>query len=509
MKETTSRRGFFNQLFETSSRNVQAGLEVYQNPLTITDAYHLLRRTCIVLDHNFAQTLVGKTAQTAIDQIIQNTKGKTNPSPPPFWNESFPDPNIDPNGASGNDGKWRSQNYELQLWWLRLMQADTNSLMERLTLFWHGHFTSQYNICNLIPAQMMYRQNLLFRQRVMGNFGEFLKDISLDGAMLKYLNGNENINEAPNENYARELMELYSLGVGNYTEEDIREAARILTGWKVNQFQNGEKIYTPFLRAGYFDKEEKSFFGTTFKVDYEINEQNVRSYSIDKLIDTIISKKGDIVAKFMATKLYKLFVYSKPNPQDTQFINELASSFQNNNFDLEKTIKTILTSAHFFDTQNRGLQITSPAESMVNFTYHFSTREDRRNNIIKDLGMELLNPPNVAGWPGYRSWITTKTLPLSIQYFSEILDEQSLEKIGTWASGFVGYNDSYALTEEICLLFLGRLPDEARVDKLMNILLGGAPYYEWPTLSQNKENAGLRVKALIKEIVKTPEFYLR
>lgn len=509
MKATKSRRDFFESIFETKTRKVTAGLEVYQNPLTLSDAYHLLRRTCIVLDHNYAKSLVGKTAEAAVDEIINNTKSKGQPSPPSFWNDVFPDPKLDSNGASSNDGKWRSQNYDLQLWWIKLMMADRNSLSERLAFFWHGHFTSQYNICNLIPAQLMYRQNKLFRTNELGNFTSFLKDITLDGAMLLYLNGNENISEAPNENYARELLELFSIGVGNYSEKDIREAARVLTGWKINYFKNEEKAYDPIFRSGYYDTKDKLVFGKTFTVGYELSEQNVRQNAINALMDTIASKKGIEMATFIANKFYKQFVYSKPNPTDKALIQALADQFQASNFEIQPLLRSILISAHFYDKQNRGIQIVSPVESVINFASHFDVGDERKNNVMKDLGIELFAPPNVAGWPGYRSWITTKTLPLSIQYFSDFLSNQTEESVGNWAQQFDGFNDSYKITEQVASLFLGRLPDEVRLEKLMNKMLGGAPYYEWPNLIQNKGNAGLRIKVLINELIKTPEFYLR
>lgn len=509
MTAKESRRDFFGSIFESSARKVTASLDVYQQPLSLSDAYHLLRRTSFILDLNYAKSLVGKTAETAVDEIIRNTKNKPSPQPPSFWNDGFPDPRLDGAGAAGNDGKIRSQNNDLQLWWIKLMQADTNSLSERLAFFWHGHFTSQYNICNLIPAQLMYRQNALFRKYELGDFTNFLKEVTLDGAMLLYLNGNDNRNEAPNENYARELFELFSLGVGNYTEADVREAARALTGWKVNFFNNDEKLYSPFLRAGFFDTKEKVVFGSTLKMGYEINEENVRKNSINGIIDAISSKKGKEMAAFISNKLYRQFVYSKPNAADQTFIQSLAKRFQDSNYQLEPLIRSILVSSHFFDPQNRGIQIVSPLESVLNFTSHFSVSEERKNNLMKGLGLELLAPPTVAGWVGYRSWITTKTLPLSIQYFSDFLSREPEESVGQWAKQFDGFTDSYKLTEQIASLLLGRLPNEKRMEALMNKMLGGAPYYEWSNLVQSTSNAGLRIKVLINELIKTPEFYLR
>lgn len=503
-----SRRDFFS-LFQTSNtRMVLAGAEVYTQALTLVEVFHLLKRTTFSLDVNFAKTLVGKTASQAVDILFENAAAKSNPQPPHWWQEALKDPNADQEAFSQNFYKIVDQNKDLQRWWIGHMQEDNNSVLEKLTLFWHGHFTSQYTVCDTIPAQLMYRQNALFRSMFNGDLRTFLEKVTLDGAMLMYLNGGKNIKDAPNENYARELLELFSVGIGAYTEEDVRGAARVLTGWRINSFDNGQRLHEAYLQTGYFDTDAKTIFGEQFDVNYEITEQNVLNNSIKRLIDVIIKKKGDAVAEFITTKLYKFFVYSNPDELDQNTIKSLAQGFQSSNFNLEVLVKSILKSAHFFDPENRGIQIKSPAENVIGFTKHFEVTIEQKNNLMKELGLELLNPPNVAGWRGYRSWVTTKTLPLSIKYITQFLNEQDDAAVATWVEQFEGYYDSYLLTEAVCSLFLGRLPSEERVNTFMLALLGDAPYYEWPNILENKNNAGFRIKALLKEIIKAPDYYV-
>lgn len=507
MAENLSRADFFNTLFQ-KQQSITMELEEKSNPLTFSEALHLTKRLCVHAKLDFVNSLVGKTARQAVEEMIANSS--TKPAAPYWLNDNFPDPNINSAEAADNHYIFRKQNEELQWWWIDRFLADTNSPLEKLVFFWHNHFTTQYNICNIIPAQLMYRQNQLFRESALGNLEDFLVNITLDGAMLMYLNGNENRNESPNENYARELMELYSTGIGQYTEEDVRAGARILTGWRINAFRgNGNPIYKPFLQPQYVDTTEKVFMGTPFKVDYAITEENVKKNAIHKLIKTILSQRADAVASFIASKMYRFYVYSKPITSENTFLKELAASFKSSGFNLKTLFLNLVTSTHFFEGANQGVQIVSPLESFVNFSGNFPETTPQINGFMKELGLELLAPPNVAGWTGYRSWVTTKSLPLTIKFTHLTLEKQEETHFWTWASKFSTNQDAYKLTESIAEFLLGRKPSEKRLNNLTEVLLSGAPYYEWPEITRTAATAGSRIKTLLRELVRTPEFYLR
>lgn len=510
-----NRSTFFDTLFSKNVSRATQSLEPHTEPLTKADVYHLLKRCCFTIDVNFAQTLIGKSASEAVDLLLSNAATLSLPAIPFDINYRFPNPGLLAGAANGeqrykNLTRIFEENQKLILWWLDLMNSDTRSLSEKMTFFWHGHFTTQYDGGEPIPAQWMYRQNKLYRDLFLGKFRDFLIQVTIDGAMLLYLNGSQNVFYAPNENYARELMELFSIGIGDghYTEDDIRQAAKVLTGWEANHFLESEKVYVPKLHTDRFAHETKTVFGESFVVDYNVTRENVLTFSIEKLVDLILTKKAEYVGVFMARKFYRYFVYSKPITDDNAIINEMASLFVNSDYDVQKVIRTLLTSKHFFDPEIRGINIKSPLENMISFTRHFPVANEDLAEWIKDFGQQPLNPPNVSGWKGYRSWITTKTLPGFIRIFNGIVREKSNLEVGQWAASLDNFNDSYGITESIVLLFMGQIPEDSRLKKLENALLGGAPYYEWPELSQNRENAGLRVKALFKEMFKMPEFYL-
>ncbi len=509
------RRDFFTSIFKQTKREITSGLAPYSKPLNKQDVYHMLRRTTFQVDVAFAQSLIGKTASEAVDLLISN---RQNSMTTPSWlkmDYGF----VDPSGFGG--AEYANQRYNNQQiiindneklidWWISRIKSDSKSIFERLTFFWHGHFTSQYLAGDFIPAQMMYKQNLLFREMQLGNFKDFLEKITLDGAMLFYLNGNSNKKESPNENYARELLELFSLGIGegHYTEDDIRQIAKMLTGWNANIFRGGDLLYIATINATLFDTSDKNVFGEKVIVNFDLSQENIRQNSIRKLVDLIIAKRGEILSRFIATKVYQSFVYSDPEYDNSSIIEPLAKAFVAANYDLSTLFKTLLKSEHFFDPQNRGVQIKSPLDLFVGFSAYFPISETILKKELKALNLELLNPPNVAGWKGYRNWINTKTLPYYIGFLNNTIQNFSDEFVANWAQTLGDFDNSELLTKNIVDLMAARELSKSRLERLHQVLLGGAPYYEWPQLTQNKANAGIRIKILLKAIFKLPDYYL-
>lgn len=517
MANSSSRRAFFNSLLGGSNQKAVNSLDEHTTPLDLADVYHLLRRCCFSVDDAFAKTLVGKSAKEAVNLLISNATSLSKPVPNFDINQGFNNPDLLGGGSPAYHEKRTfnlethfAQNDILKDWWVNLMKADTKSLSEKVTFMWHGHFTTQYEGNEPIAAQWIYRQNELYRTLFLPNFKLFLEKVTVDGAMLMYLNGSENVREAPNENYARELFELFSIGIddGNYTEDDIREAAKVLTGWKASHFIEDHNLYKPYFNSGNYSTEDKEVFGVKFTVDYEVTKDNVYKNAIEKLSSVILEQKGEAVSKFMATNFYNYFVYSKPITEENGIINELAEHFRASGFNLKEMLIKLLTSKHFFDINNRGIQIKNHLENLISFSYHFGIETNQLNKWSKEFGLEPLNPPNVSGWTGYRNWITTKTLPAYIHEFSKIITAKTNLEMGEWAAKNDGFFESRTLVEDISFKLLAKLPNSERIEKLENVLLGGAPYYEWPEIAQNKENAGLRVKALLKAMFKLPDFYL-
>jgi uncharacterized protein (DUF1800 family) len=278
----------------------------------------------------------------------------------------------------------------LNLRWLDEMINSQAQFTEKMSLFWHGHFA-----CRVI--NIYYQQQLLdtIRQNAFGNFGELLRAVSKSSAMLQFLNNQQNRKQHPNENFAREVMELFTLGRGNYTETDIKEAARAFTGWGSNL--QGEFVFRRFQH----DEGSKTFLGKTGNFDG------------DDIIDILLQQKQ--TATFITKKVYRFFVNEK---QDTEKVEWLAARFYQNEYDIRKLMEDIFTSDWFYADENIGTKIKSPVELIVGMRrlLPLTLQNDAAQLLFqRALGQILFYPPNVAGWPGGKSWIDSSTLMLRLR----------------------------------------------------------------------------------------------
>ncbi len=274
--------------------------------------------------------------------------------------------------------------------WIGLMTGEKGALREKMALFWHGHLVSR----SLNPAFSQSYLNTL-RANALGNFGDLLLAVSQEPSMLQFLNNKQNKKRSPNENFARELMELFTLGRGNYSERDIKEVARAFTGWDSNF--KGEFIF----RENQHDDGEKTIFGKT------------GNFKGEDIIKMILQKKE--TAQFITTKIYKHFVNENI---DNQRVTELSMRFYQSNYDIADLLEGIFTADWFYDERNIGTHIKSPIELLVGLkrTLNFDFEAQQPNLYIqKVLGQVLLYPPNVAGWSGGRNWIDSSSLLFRMQ----------------------------------------------------------------------------------------------
>lgn len=274
---------------------------------------------------------------------------------------------------------------DLNLLWLDRMAEETGVLREKMTLFWHGHFA-----CQSPNVYFIQNQNNTLRKHALGKFGDLLKAISKDPAMLQFLNNKQNKKDSPNENFAREVMELFTLGRGNYTEQDIKNAARAFTGWDFEQ--NGEFVFRRFKH----DFGEKTFFGKTGKFEGE------------DILDMILANRQ--TAKFITGKIYKFFVNENT---DEEIVSQLSDKFFESGYDIGLLMKEIFTADWFYDAQNIGSKIKSPIEYITALRKQFALAFSDKEPLLylqKVLGQMLFYPPNVAGWKGGRTWIDSTTL---------------------------------------------------------------------------------------------------
>ena len=276
---------------------------------------------------------------------------------------------------------------QLQRWWLQRMAYTARPLQEKMTLFWHGILTSSFRIVGRGPY--MIEQNDLLRERGMGRYDELLKAVSRDPAMLIYLDSRTNKKAAPNENYSRELMELFSLGIGHYTEEDVRESARAFTGW---QFRRRTGFY---LNARQHDNGLKTFLGRTGNFDG------------DDVVDIIMEQPA--AAEYVCTRLWSFFAYPDPEPE---VVARLADVFRTHGTEVRPVVRAMFESDEFYGSRARAAHVKSPVELAVGAVRALGVETDFRplDKPIEQMGQALFMPPNVAGWPGGATWINSSAL---------------------------------------------------------------------------------------------------
>jgi uncharacterized protein (DUF1800 family) len=291
---------------------------------------------------------------------------------------------------------------DLNISWINTMVNSEHPLREKMALFWHGHFASR-------TTRVLFSQQLLevIRTNALGNFAELLSAVSKSPAMLEYLNNKQNRKAHPNENFAREVMELFTLGRGSYTETDVKESARAFTGWDYDA--DGNFLF----RAKTHDSGEKTFLGKT------------GDFNGDDVLKILLENKQ--TAKFITAKIYKFFV---DDTIDEVKVNALAEKFYASGYDIKALMQNIFMADWFYDPQYIGGHIKSPIELIVGLRRTIPVSFEREEVMLsfqQIMGQVLFYPPNVAGWPGGRNWIDSSSLAYRMRLAQMILyDEQSV-----------------------------------------------------------------------------------
>jgi len=278
----------------------------------------------------------------------------------------------------------------MNLRWMEIMTNSEAQLREKMSLFWHGHFA-----CRTLNS--FFAQELLhtIRTNALGNFGDMLKAVSKSPAMLQFLNNQQNRKSHPNENFAREVMELFTMGRGNYTENDVKEAARAFTGWGFNA--KGEFVF----RKNQHDSGSKIFLGKT------------GNFEGDDILNILLENKQ--TANYISKKIYRHFVNENVIEANQQW---LSKRFYSNNYDITKLLEDMFTSNWFYDEKNIGTRIKSPVELLAGIRRLLPMQlENEQSQLLfqRALGQVLFYPPNVAGWPGGKSWIDSSSLMLRLR----------------------------------------------------------------------------------------------
>jgi len=276
---------------------------------------------------------------------------------------------------------------DIQRGWLLRMAETRRPLLEKMTLFWHGLLTSA--VSKVGRPELMHQQNQLLREHALDTYDVILKAVSRDPAMLVWLDNRANRKGAPNENYARELMELFTLGVGNYTEQDVKESARALTGWTLDRdlkFVDAKNIH---------DGGAKTFLGKR------------GNFNGDDIIDIILEQPA--ASRYIVRRLWGFFAYANPEPE---LVDRLAATFRDSHYSVRAVVREILLSKEFYSDRAYRAMVKSPVDYVVGAVRVLGVKSDGAELVgqTNRLGQSLFNPPNVAGWPGGAAWINSATL---------------------------------------------------------------------------------------------------
>lgn len=446
--------------FLTAKRNVRSqsdssvkltspasGITPYTGTWGTAEVVHLLKRTMFGAKKTDIDYFKTMSLSDAVDELVNPTAPM--PSPPvkeyatsttaTLQDNGIPTGSTwvdDPNTDGTVNGQRRSS---FKKWWTGTMINQDRSVREKMTLFWANHFSTQTATINY--AHFVYKHHALLRTHSVGNFRTLVRIISTDAAMLIFLNGKDSSLTAPNENFARELQELYTIGkenTPNYTEDDVKAAAKVLSGFQLNIASNAFAYFT-LSRHDKTNKQFSSFYNNTVITGRSVNPAGYTAgeQEIDYLMTMIFDKKWE-VSRFIVKKIYRWFCYYKIDDTImTNVIDPLAKILQDNNWEIKPVLAALFKSEHFFDMAYRGSQIKSPVDFIVGayrefnigitdtnynavtvpFTDAYASWEIFRGKT-STLNQDIGEPYNVAGWPAYYQaplfheiWISSDTLP--------------------------------------------------------------------------------------------------
>ena len=353
------------------------------------DILHLLMRTSYGIQAEQVRPMLDLSRTEAVDHILSRIHNKPYSIPPGWMGEqtTHKHKKLSKEERRKMNKIRRERGIELKAWWFEEMIKSSSPFTEQMTLFWHNHFTS--SLRKVKSPKLMYGQNLLLRKYAFGNFRDLLHAITEDPAMILYLDNQSNRKGKPNENFARELLELFTLGEGNYTEQDIKEAARAFTGYQINR-KTGE-FYINFRQH---DFDVKSFMNRKGK------------FIGEDIVDIILEKPQ--VARYISEKIARQFIN---NPRK-KFLLEIADYFFNANYEILPLVRYILCSEEFWSPNNRGSMIKSPVELIVGTLRTLGFQPNEFKPLVqgsRKMGQDLFDPPNVKGWTGGKQWVTTNT----------------------------------------------------------------------------------------------------
>jgi uncharacterized protein (DUF1800 family) len=466
---------------QAARRTYFAGLAPYTGPWTVNEVTHLLKRTMFGAKKADVDYFLTLSTGAAVDELLNNIVA---PAPPVRDYGLLEDDGVfyddlgvaigqtwvnDPNIASAVEIRGQINNARvssLKKWWAGLIINQSRSIQEKMVLFWHHHFSVMES--EIDNAQFLYRHHHLLRSNVLGSFKLLVREVTIDPAMLIHLNGYLNSRQAPDENYARELQELFSIGKGNdslYTENDVIAAARVLTGWRVNSIPLGS-----YLDASAHDTGAKTF--SAFYNNTTINGSTDPNQELDALMDMLFNTTE--AARFICRKLYKWFVYYDiDDSTEAEVIIPMADVLRNNNFQVKAALDVLFKSEHFFDILQQACYIKNPFDMIVGtlreFNVPFPPYTDYTNgyplfyslyNNAAEMQQQLFQPPDVSGWPSYYQepmhyelWVNSNSLPKRADFTDALVNDAVID-VRAFAGNTSNPADPNQLISDVTALLL-------------------------------------------------------
>ncbi len=475
---------------------LQAYVPSAEKPWDARRVEHLYRRLGFGATLAQIQQGLAMNPSDLIDQLL-DTAADLGPPDPPYWAAyTYDDYTADPDQIFVHRA-------ELFRRWMGEMLDE--GIRSKMALFWHNHFVTELDVydCN----NYLWDYFELIHDKAFGNFRIMTREMGKNSAMLVYLNGNLNVASEPNENYARELMELFTMGESNgYTQVDIVEMARSLTGWQAEMYE----CNPPFYDATLHDNDPKTIFGQT------------ANYGFTTAHNVIFDQRSEQVSRYITGKLYKYFVYQKLDPQ---VIEGLALTFKVNNWEVLPVLKQLFKSEHFFESGFINAKLKSPVESMMGIWKSAGVTStqivnndwwDAINYFTNQLGQYIFNPPNVAGWPGQRAWVNESTLTTRWSFCSTMaywltVEEPLREQLRSIAQTLTNEsNDPAIITQALVLFFLGQNLDPIHLQAAILNFKAGIPenYYQDGSWNLYWDEAPYQIVNLLYYLVRLPEFQL-
>lgn len=527
-----------------------SGILPYTGVWTTNEVIHLLKRTMFGAKKADVDYFVTRTMSQAVDELLNPVA--PDPAPPvkeyaTSANATTPDTNIvqgttwinDINSDGTVQGQRRAS---YKKWWTGVLINQDRSIREKMIFFWIDHFGNEAT--DVGNGNWIYKQHTTIRQNCLGNFKQMVRDITVDVAMLRYLNGYLNTATAPDENYGRELQELFTVGKGpdsHYTESDVKEAAKVLTGWQVN----GTTYQSVFNanRHSTVNKTFSSFYNNT--VITGRTGATAGDLELNDLMNMIFATSES--AKFIVRKLYRWFVYYDIDAgTEANVITPLADIFRQNNYNIKPVLSALLKSEHFFDVLNQGCVIKTPADLVIGAMREYDvkmpaltdwdTSYAHWNTLYSHMvnqGLNLHDPPNVAGLPAYYQeplfheiWITTDSLPKRNQ-FTDIMTSTGYSRNSfrmqfdfvAWAKTLSNPgNPDDLISEALKYLYRVDLSPQVKQQIKVQMLLTNQQYdyywtNAWMAYIASPTNANLtvvntRLKALFQYLMNLSEYQL-